>query len=191
MSPVIHIRRHWFPLTLIVLIVSMFCALRALGRQTWGINNVAGLWTSNVDSSLASQLVADPYTLSHLLHGIVFFAFLWWLRPQSSLRLRFVLATIIEIGWEIIENTNAAIEHYRAATISLHYYGDSIVNSMGDLGAMMIGFLLASWLPRWMTIVIVLVVEAALLLTIRDSFLINVIMLIHPIPALKAWQLQA
>jgi hypothetical protein len=141
-----------------------------------------------VNSSENSQHLTDWYTFSHVLHGFIFYALLWWLKPEWSFAERFLAAVAIESGWEILENTPLIINRYRAATISLDYYGDSIVNSLSDIAAMALGFTLASILPVAATIAIALVFEAGTAYVIRDNLTLNVLMLIHPIEAVKAWQ---
>jgi hypothetical protein len=95
----------------------------------------------------------------------------------------------LEAGWEVLENTNTVIERYRAATISLHYYGDSVMNSICDILTFMIGFTIAAILPVRTTIVAIFVLEIGLALWIRDGLLLNIVMLIHPVPAIRTWQM--
>jgi hypothetical protein len=104
-------------------------------------------------------------------------------------RIRALITLIVEASWEVAENTDAMIHRYRAATISLNYYGDSVANSMSDIAACMIGFSLAYLLPVRVTIALVILLEVGLALWIRDSLLLNIVMLIHPIPAIRTWQL--
>jgi hypothetical protein len=103
--------------------------------------------------------------------------------------LRALVAVMVEVGWEVAENTNTVIEAYRESTISLNYYGDSIMNSVGDVIAFALGYTAAMRLPVWLSVLAFLTVEAALLLTIRDSLLLNIVMLLHPVPAIKLWQM--
>jgi hypothetical protein len=110
------------------------------------------------------------------------------LLPRASLGLRLVLAVAIEGGWEILENSNLVIERYRAGTISLNYYGDSIVNSVADTVSMIFGFVLASRLPVWTTVALAVVMEVTLAYLIRDNLTLNIVMLLHSFDAIKAWQ---
>jgi hypothetical protein len=135
-----------------------------------------------------SQHLLDPYSFSHVSHGILFFGLCAWLLPSLALGWRLVVATAIEAAWEIVENTQFVIDRYRAATISLDYYGDSVGNSFGDVLSCLVGFLLARYLGLWRSIALLIVLELVLLFWIRDNLLLNVVMLIHPIDAVKAWQ---
>ena len=147
------------------------------------------LWHGVVYSSENSQHLTDWYTPSHVLHGIGFYFLLWLVARRVDVRLRFVMATALEATWEVAENMAFIIDRYRAATISLDYYGDSIANSVADIGAMMLGFWLARRLAAWMSVVLFVAVELGLALMIRDNLTLNILMLIHPFEAVKRWQL--
>jgi uncharacterized protein DUF2585 len=147
------------------------------------------LWHGGRGDSEMSQHLTDWYTYSHVLHGIIFY---WLLtivaRGRLSVAARLVIAVAIEGAWEIFENTPFIINRYRAQTISRDYYGDSIVNSVGDMLAMLVGFLLAARLPAWVTVMLLIATEVALLALIRDNLSLNIIMLIHPVDWIKQWQ---
>jgi len=160
----------------------------AMGRKIWGISGQPGIWSGDINSSHNSQFLTDPYTFSHITHGILFFGLFWIVARNAPIRMRALMALMVESAWEIFENTNMVIERYRAETISLHYYGDSVMNSMCDILACMVGFLLASMLPTRVSIIGVVLLEIFLALWIRDGLLLNIIMLIHPIPTIRSWQ---
>jgi len=147
------------------------------------------LWHGGRGDSEMSQHLGDWYSYSHVLHGIIFY---WLLsvvaRGRLSVGARLVMAAAIEGAWEIFENSPFIINRYRTQTISRDYYGDSIVNSVADMVAMLVGFLLAARLPAWVTVFLLIATEVMLLALIRDNLTLNVIMLIHPIEGLKAWQ---
>ena len=160
-----------------------------MGRSTWGVGGTPGFWSGDINSSHNSQFLFDPYTLTHVIHGVLLYALVALVLPRASLPSRLLIATALESGWEILENTSFIIDRYRAETISLNYYGDSIVNSLGDILACILGVLLASRLPKRVTIIGVIAIEIVLLVWTRDNLTLNIIMLIHPSQAIRAWQL--
>ena len=147
------------------------------------------VWVGDAWSSHTSQHLFDPYSFTHVLHGLAFCGLLALLVPQWSFRWRLCSAVALESVWEVFENSAFVINRYRAATVSLGYQGDSIVNSLGDITACALGFVIA-WRLGWRrSAVVFLVTEVVLLLWIRDSLLLNVVMLLYPIEAIKIWQL--
>ncbi len=162
--------------------------LLAMGRVPVCTCGTIKLWHGVVSSSENSQHIGDWYTFSHVLHGILFYALLWWLKPEWSVPQRFAAAVFIESAWEIAENTPFIIDRYRAATISLDYYGDSVLNSLSDIAAMALGFALAAAVPVWASVALIVGVEAGMAYVIRDNLALNILMLVHPFEAVKAWQ---
>jgi len=161
----------------------------SMGRRFWGISGTPGFWSGDIWSSHNSQYLADPYTFTHITHGILFYAILSVLGPTLPTRTRLLAAVGLESAWEVLENTDMVIGRYRAETISLNYYGDSIVNSMGDITACMIGFILASRLPKRVTILTTVALEVGLLFWTRDNLSLNILMLLRPSHAIRMWQL--
>lgn len=147
-----------------------------------------GLWEGSTWSSATSQHLFDPYTFSHVLHGIIFFALLTLFWKRSTVKQRLIAALLIEIAWEIFENTPFIINRYRAATASLDYTGDSILNSLGDVLSCLAGFYAAWKFPIKAMVAFVIAIELIMLWLIRDNLTLNIVMLIYPIDAIREWQ---
>jgi hypothetical protein len=160
-----------------------------MGRSPLGPDGKFGWWDGNIWSSENSQRLADPYSFSHIVHGILFYAVLWLIARKLPVRHRLLIALALEAGWEMLENSPFIINRYREATISLGYVGDSVLNSLSDILMMAIGFAFASRMPARASVAAVILMEIGCALWVRDNLALNIIMLIHPVDAIKHWQM--
>jgi len=170
--------------------VAAAAAELAMGRRIWGVGGIPGFWSGDIWSSHNSQFLFDPYTFTHITHGVLLYGLLSIVCRGLPVSTRLLIAVGVESTWEVLENTTMVIERYRAETISLNYYGDSIVNSMGDVLACVLGFTLASRMPKRVSVVGTVALEILLLLWTRDNLALNIVMLIHPSRAIQIWQLR-
>jgi Protein of unknown function (DUF2585) len=173
--------------TLLILAATV-AILWAMGRPPICTCGTVELWVSEGDSPKTSQMLADWYSPSHIIHGFLFYAFLWLVARRWPVERRFLVSLLLEIGWEILENTDWAINRYREATIAIGYTGDSILNTLSDVGMMALGFWLARKLPVWVTVAAAVVLELAALVAVRDNLTLNVWMFILPTDAIRDWQ---
>lgn len=159
-----------------------------IGREPWCKCGYVKLWHGQVVSSENSQHISDWYTPSHIIHGFLFFGALWLVARRLSVGWRLAIATLVECAWEITENSDAVIERYRSVTISLDYYGDSVLNTVCDVLAMVLGFWMASKLPVWATVALIVLFEGLTMWIIRDGLALNILMLVYPLDSVAQWQ---
>jgi len=160
----------------------------AMGRSPLGPDGKFGWWDGDIWSNENSQRVADAYSFSHIIHGMLFYGFLWLVARRLPVKYRLLLALLIEAGWELLENSPLIINRYREATIALGYVGDSVLNSVSDIAMMSLGFLIARCSRVWLVVVLIVGLELGCLWWVRDNLTLNVLMLVHPVPSVKAWQ---
>lgn len=173
------------------------CALVVAGMAAWllwvGREPIAPSgrilpWYGDPSGPESSQHLFDWYSPSHVIHGLVFFAALWLAARRMPLGWRLAVALAVEAAWELAENSDAVIERYRTTTVSKDYGGDTVVNSLADLACMALGFWLARRLPVWASVALALAFEALTIALIRDGLALNVLMLLHPVEAVRDWQ---
>ena len=171
-----------------VLVVLAAAILLAMGRNPMCTCGTVELWVGGRDSPKTSQMLADWYSLSHVVHGLLFYAALWLVARRWPVERRLLVALLVEASWEITENTPMVIDRYRTATAALGYTGDSVINSLSDIAMMAVGFLAARKLPPWAAVALLVALELLPLAVIRDNLTLNVWMLLWPNQALAAWQ---
>ena len=181
-------RKAGLGLSVVALLAATALELHRQGRLWMCSCGHFTLWVGGAWSPDTSQQLFDPYSFTHILHGLIFGGLLAWTLPRVSWSWRFCLAVACEALWELIENTNFVIERYREATAALGYVGDTVVNSFGDIAACAVGFVLARRLGLLRSVLLFAATEALLLVWIRDSFLLNVLMLFFHSEKLRAWQ---
>jgi hypothetical protein len=191
MAEKITLKQNYLPLILaITATVLMIVVLRVQGRIWWCKLGDYSIYVNQAwNSPHTSQHLFDPYTFTHVLHGVLFFWLTGSLFSKLSATWRFSIAVFAEAAWEILENSNFIIEIYRKNTASLDYFGDSIFNSVGDVLGCAVGFGIAYKLGWWKSLIFFLLVEIVLLWWIRDGLLLNILMLIYPLDSVKHWQM--
>ena len=177
-------------LAIVGVIVIVALIEKSMGRLPLGPDGRFGWIATDIWSSDQSQRVLDPYSLSHILHGFLFYGFLWLVARRSSIAARLVGAAVLEGAWELLENSPLIIDRYRAVTIAQGYIGDSILNSASDVVMAAIGFLLAWRLRLWHSVAVIIVTEIVMLVLIRDNLALNIVMLAFPIEAIRRWQME-
>ncbi|MCB9675466.1 MAG: DUF2585 family protein [Alphaproteobacteria bacterium] len=160
-----------------------------MGRVPWCKCASWVPWSWDIWSLHNSQHILDPYSFSHALHGVLFYAGIFIVLRGRFPRAGVVLAAAIEAAWEILENTPMVIQHYRETTISLDYYGDSVANSVADIVCCVAGYAIAAVVPVWVSAIGFALTELMLVVWIKDSLLLNIVMLVWPMEAIKQWQM--
>ena len=182
-------RRLWLGVAIVILLVLTALQLRSQGRLWRCSCGELYLWVGDIQSADNSQHLFDPYSLTHLLHGLAFFWLLALAAGRFSKEVQVGLTVLMESVWEVAENSRFIIERYREATIALGYEGDTIVNSVADIAICTGGYLLGVYLGLRRSIVLFAATEVVLVFWIRDSLLLNIVMLIYPFDAIKSWQM--
>lgn len=182
--------RHKYAFLLIAItLAATALTLSAMGRLWVCSCDRVLLWAGDIWSSDNSQHLFDPYTFAHFVKGLGFFWLLVAVLKRAPVLWRLWVAVLIEAAWELLENSPPVIERFRAVTISLGYTGDTVLNSVGDIAVMALGFAIAMRLGFWRSAVLFVAVEIALALTVRDGLILTLIMLTFPIDAIRVWQM--
>jgi hypothetical protein len=182
-------RNLWPWLSMVAVVGAAAVLLRLEGRLWICSCGKLLIWVGQVCSSNNSQHFLDPYSFTHVLHGVLFFWVIAWLLPRLKSSWQLILAIMVEAAWEVLENTNFIIERYRNATAALGYNGDTVVNSLGDILCCILGLMIARRLGFRRSLIAFATLEFVLILWIRDSLLLEILMLVLPLNALRAWQL--
>jgi hypothetical protein len=182
-------RKLWTWFAIISVFVATALLLRLEGRLWICSCGKLWLWAGKVCSADNSQHLLDPYSFTHVLHGFLFFWLIAWLAPRLKPVWQLWIAVAVEALWEVFENTNFIVERYRSETAALGYQGDTIVNSFGDILCCLIGFIIASRLDFRRSLIVFAALELVLIIWIRDSLLLEILMLVFPIDAVKSWQM--
>ena len=177
-------------LIIIFILVATAAMLYSMERLPICNCGYVSLWYGSANGPQNSQHLTDPYTFTHFLHGLLFYLLLWLILPRRTpLLLKLIIAVGLESAWEVLENTQMVIDHYRSVTISLGYYGDTIINSLSDIIAMALAFLFAARVRAWISVAIFILIEVILLFWIRDNLTLNIIMFLYPFETIKNWQI--
>ena len=180
---------YWPLLAIVALFATTALLLRVEGRLWFCACGSVQLWSSQICSANNSQHFLDPYSFTHVLHGFLFFWLIAWLLSRLRANWQLALAVAIEAGWEVFENTNFIIDRYRSETAALGYTGDTVVNSFGDILCCLIGFIIARRLGWRRSLVVFAILEVVLIVWIKDSLVLEILMLVVPLDAIRTWQM--
>lgn len=185
----LHQKESWPWLVVALIVTASVCELRRQGRLWWCACGGLNPWSGDIWSVHNSQHLFDPYSFTHILHGVLLCGLVAWACPKLSTSWRLCMAVAVEALWEVFENTDVVIERYRLVTLAVGYKGDTILNSLGDIFAAAVGFLVAQRIGIRGSIGLLVATEAVLIFWIRDGLLLNVVMLLCPSDAIRAWQM--
>jgi hypothetical protein len=171
-------RRFWG--AVVLMLVATVAILFAFGRSVWCPHGDWAVAVWQTDGAHLSQHLLDPYSFTHIEHGVLFFFALVWLLPKTSLSTRFVLALLLESAWEVVENSSWLIHTFRQDALAQGYVGDSIVNALSDIACCALGFWFAARTRWYWGVALLVVTEIVLYLTISDNLVRNILLPIWP-----------
>lgn len=174
--------------TIILFVIAGAVQYYIFDRTLFGPSGQFGWWSGDVTGGENSQRFADAYSFSHVIHGLLFYLLLWIFAKRLDVKKRFLIALVLEVAWELFENSSFIINRYREGTIAQGYFGDSVLNSLSDCLMMVFGFIVARLSKFWTSFVLFLLMELGCLFWIRDNLTLNIIMLVHPVESIKEWQ---
>jgi hypothetical protein len=178
----------WMGITILAVIAAQMIGLRLMGRPFFCACDALRIWSGQVLSPETSQQIGDWYSFTHIEHGLIFYFLGWLLLPRWPVSQRFLMALAIEVAWEMLENSAWFVQIYRRQALAIGYSGDSIVNSVADVGFMSLGYFFAASAPVWASLALLVVIEIGLAATIRDSLALNLLNFVHPVEAVARWQ---
>ena len=182
-------QNYWPVLAIVASFAATALMLRLEGRLWFCACGSIQIWSGQICSANNSQHFLDPYSFTHVLHGFLFFWLIAWLLSRLRANWQLALAVAVEAGWEVFENTNFIIDRYRSETAALGYAGDTVVNSFGDILCCLIGFIVARRLGLRRSLVVFAILELVLIVWIKDSLLLEILMLVVPVDTVRAWQM--
>ncbi|HKB68031.1 MAG TPA: DUF2585 family protein [Pyrinomonadaceae bacterium] len=182
-------QKYWPVFAIVASFIASALLLRLEGRLWLCACGSIQLWSGQICSANNSQHFLDPYSFTHVLHGFLFFWLIAWVFSRLRTNWQLALAVAVEACWEVFENTNFIIDRYRSETAALGYNGDTVVNSFGDILCCLVGFIVARRLGLRRSLIVFAILELVLIVWIKDSLLLEILMLVVPIDAVRAWQM--
>ena len=168
--------------------LAIFLTLWSWGQPLICTCGEVKLWINSIWSSGNSQHIADWYTLSHIVHGLMIVPIGRVIFPRVTFPWLFAVALVTGVAWEIVEHTNFVLDQFRATTVNQGYLGDSVLNAVADYVFMMAGFFVG-WMmrPLW-TLALIVTLELSAAMIARDSLILEAVMLVHRFEVIEEWQ---
>jgi hypothetical protein len=146
------------------------------------------LWVGSIWSSGNSQHVADWYSLSHAVHGMLIVLIGRVSGGRLPYPLLLAVAIVTGVAWELVEHTDWVLDRFRGATVYQGYLGDSVLNAVMDYAWMLTGFFVATATPTvWIAGLIVLL-EVTSAIFGRDCLTFTTLQVAYPVQAIETYQ---